>query len=45
MTSDNYDHLCATDHVLGVNAANRTDWGAKNTSDDLFHDPFVLLDR
>jgi len=38
-----YDHLCVTDHVLGVNAASRTDWGAKNTSDDLFHDPFVLL--
>lgn len=38
-----YDHLCATDHVVGVNAASRTDWGAKNTSDDLFHDPFVLL--
>jgi probable F420-dependent oxidoreductase len=38
-----YDHLCATDHVIGVNVESRTDWGAKNTSEDLFHDPFVLL--
>ncbi len=38
-----YDHLCATDHVLGVNVASRPDWGARNTSADLFHDPFVLF--
>jgi probable F420-dependent oxidoreductase len=38
-----YDHLCATDHVLGVNAASRPEWGNRNTSEDLFHDPFVLL--
>ena len=38
-----YDHLCATDHVLGVNVASRPDWGNRNTSADLFHDPFVLL--
>jgi probable F420-dependent oxidoreductase len=38
-----YDHLCATDHVLGVNVASRPDWGERNTSADLFHDPFVLL--
>jgi len=38
-----YDHLCATDHVLGVNAASRPDWGNRNTSADLFHDPFVLF--
>ncbi|MGI9520049.1 MAG: LLM class F420-dependent oxidoreductase [Hyphomicrobiaceae bacterium] len=38
-----YDHLCATDHVLGVNAESRPDWGNRNTSADLFHDPFVLL--
>jgi probable F420-dependent oxidoreductase len=38
-----YDHLVATDHVLGVNAASRPDWGRRNSSADLFHDPFVLL--
>lgn len=38
-----YDHLCATDHVLGVNAQSRPDWGKRNTSADLFHDPFVLF--
>jgi len=38
-----YDHLCATDHVLGVNVANRPEWGNRNTSADLFHDPFVLF--
>jgi probable F420-dependent oxidoreductase len=31
------------DHVLGVNAASRPDWGDRNTSADLFHDPFVLF--
>ena len=38
-----YDHLGAPDHVLGVNAASRPGWGARNTSADLFHDPFVLF--
>ena len=38
-----YDHLAAPDHVLGVNAASRPGWGARNTSADLFHDPFVLF--
>jgi len=38
-----YDHLCATDHVLGVNVASRPDWGDRNTSADFFHDPFVLF--
>lgn len=38
-----YDYLAATDHVLGVNVASRPDWGARNTSKDLFHDPFVLF--
>ncbi|MGH7067878.1 MAG: LLM class F420-dependent oxidoreductase [Acetobacteraceae bacterium] len=38
-----YDHLAAPDHVLGVNVANRPDWGDRNTSADLFHDPFVLF--
>jgi probable F420-dependent oxidoreductase len=38
-----YDHLGAPDHVLGVNVASRPGWGARNTSADLFHDPFVLF--
>src|SRR6516162_1122469 len=38
-----YDFLAATDHVLGVNAASRPDWGQRNTSADYFHDPFVLF--
>jgi probable F420-dependent oxidoreductase len=38
-----YDFLGAPDHVLGVNKASRPDWGDRNTSADLFHDPFVLF--
>ena len=39
-----YDHLTGTDHVLGVNVANRPDWDmSRNTSADVFHDPFVLF--
>lgn len=38
-----YHHLAAPDHVLGVNVASRPDWGARNTSKDFFHDPFVLF--
>ncbi len=38
-----YDDLAVPDHVLGVNAASRPDWGARNTSKDLFHDPFVVF--
>jgi probable F420-dependent oxidoreductase len=38
-----YHHLAAPDHVLGVNVASRPDWGARNTSQDFFHDPFVLF--
>jgi probable F420-dependent oxidoreductase len=38
-----YHHLAAADHVLGGNAASRPDWGDRNTSKDLFHDPFVLF--
>jgi probable F420-dependent oxidoreductase len=38
-----YDHLGAPDHVLGVNVASRPDWGARNTSKDFFHDPFVMF--
>ncbi len=39
-----YDHLTGTDHVLGVNVASRPDWDmSRNTSADVFHDPFVLF--
>ncbi len=38
-----YDYIAAADHVLGVNAASRPDWGDRNTSADWFHDPFVLF--
>ncbi len=38
-----YHHLGAPDHVLGANVENRPDWGQRNTSADLFHDPFVLF--
>jgi probable F420-dependent oxidoreductase len=38
-----YAYLGAPDHVLGVNVASRPDWGDRNTSKDLFHDPFVLF--
>ncbi len=38
-----YDYLGAPDHVLGVNVASRPGWGDRNTSADLFHDPFVLF--
>src|SRR6202012_6302737 len=38
-----YDHLMCADHVLGVNVASRPGWGDRNTSADLFHDPFVAF--
>jgi probable F420-dependent oxidoreductase len=38
-----YQEIGIPDHVLGVNAASRPDWGARNTSADMFHDPFVLF--
>jgi probable F420-dependent oxidoreductase len=38
-----YHFLEAADHVLGVNVANRPDWGNRNTSADWFHDPFVMF--
>src|SRR6202795_779911 len=38
-----YQDLSAPDHVIGVNVASRPDWGDRNTSADLFHDPFVLF--
>jgi len=38
-----YDGIGVPDHVLGVNVQSRPDWGKRNTSADLFHDPFVLF--
>jgi probable F420-dependent oxidoreductase len=38
-----FDFLEAPDHVLGANIASRPNWAGGNTSEDLFHDPFVLL--
>src|SRR6195952_6057693 len=39
-----YDFMEAPDHVLGANTGSRPGWEAgRNTSLDLFHDPFVLL--
>ncbi len=39
-----YHFVEAPDHVLGVNTASRPDWDmTRNTSADLFHDPFVLF--
>jgi alkanesulfonate monooxygenase SsuD/methylene tetrahydromethanopterin reductase-like flavin-dependent oxidoreductase (luciferase family) len=38
-----YQDLAAPDHVLGVNVASRPDWDDRNTSADLFHNPFVLF--
>ena len=38
-----YQDLSVPDHVLGVNVASRPDWGDRNTSADLFHDPFALF--
>src|SRR5271157_4527993 len=38
-----YANLGLADHVLGVNVASRPDWGDRNTSADLFHDPFVCF--
>jgi probable F420-dependent oxidoreductase len=39
-----YDFMEAPDHVLGANVGSRPGWEAgRNTSEDLFHDPFVLL--
>jgi alkanesulfonate monooxygenase SsuD/methylene tetrahydromethanopterin reductase-like flavin-dependent oxidoreductase (luciferase family) len=38
-----YQDLAVPDHVLGVNVASRPGWGDRNTSADLFHDPFALF--
>ena len=38
-----FSYLACPDHVLGVNAANRLDWGNWNTSEDTYVDAFVLF--
>ncbi len=38
-----FSYLACPDHVLGVNAASRPDWGNWNTSDDAYVDAFVLF--
>ncbi|MBL6458462.1 LLM class F420-dependent oxidoreductase [Belnapia sp. T6] len=38
-----YTNLGLADHVLGVNVASRPGWGDRNTSEDLFHDPFLAF--
>ncbi len=38
-----FDYLACPDHVLGVNAGSRPDWGNWNTSADTFVDAFVLF--
>ena len=39
-----YDFLEVPDHALGANVASRPGWDPdRNSSQDLFHDPFVLL--
>ena len=38
-----YHDLSVPDHVLGANIASRPDWGDRNTSADLFQDPFVVF--
>lgn len=38
-----YDHLLAYDHVLGANTASRPGWSGAYSSDDQFHEIFVLF--
>jgi probable F420-dependent oxidoreductase len=38
-----YAHLASYDHVLGANVASRPDWAGPYTSEDCFHDTFVLF--
>jgi probable F420-dependent oxidoreductase len=38
-----FDHLIIYDHVIGASVAHRPDWRGSYTSDDLFHEPFVLF--
>ncbi|MXZ44964.1 MAG: LLM class F420-dependent oxidoreductase [Gammaproteobacteria bacterium] len=38
-----YDHILTYDHVLGADTTNRPDWKGVYTSEDMFHEPFVLF--
>jgi probable F420-dependent oxidoreductase len=38
-----YQHILAYDHVLGANTASRPGWGGSYSSEDAFHEPFVLF--
>ncbi len=38
-----YDHLALADHVLGVDVSKHPEYADRNTSKDMFHDPFVLF--
>ncbi|MYC25848.1 MAG: LLM class F420-dependent oxidoreductase [Gammaproteobacteria bacterium] len=38
-----YNHILTYDHVLGADTTNRPDWSGVYTSDDMFHEPFVLF--
>lgn len=38
-----YDHILTYDHVLGADTTNRSDWKGVYSSEDMFHEPFVLF--
>jgi probable F420-dependent oxidoreductase len=38
-----YSHILAYDHVLGASTKNRPNWSGAYSSEDLFHEPFVLF--
>ena len=38
-----YDHILTYDHVVGADTTNRPDWKGVYTSEDMFHEPFVLF--
>jgi probable F420-dependent oxidoreductase len=38
-----YKHVLAYDHVLGASLENRPNWTGAYSSEDLFHEPFVLF--
>jgi len=38
-----YRYILAFDHVLGANKASRPDWRGPYSSEDIFHEPFVLF--
>lgn len=38
-----YEHLLVFDHVLGADASKRDSWDRPYSSQDMFHEPFVLF--